>query len=89
MQGTTQQKGIAKTLNFQQAGEFFRALDAQNQDDLIANLSADLAQVKNKRTQEAMLAHFYKADAQYGARLAKALGVDVALVHQRATSLLE
>jgi catalase len=36
-----------------------------------------------------MLAHFYKADAQYGARLAKALGVDVALVHQRATSLLE
>ena len=89
LQGTTQQKGIAKTLNFQQAGEFFRALDAQNQDDLIANLSADLAQVKNKRTQEAMLAHFYKADAQYGARLAKALGVDVALVHQRATSLLE
>ena len=89
LQGTTQQKGIAKTLNFQQAGEFFRALDAQNQDDLIANLSADLAQLKNKRTQEAMLAHFYKADAQYGARLAKALGVDVALVHQRATSLLE
>lgn len=89
LQGTTQQSGIAKTLNFKQAGEFYRALDAQNQDDLIANLSGDLAQVKNKVTQEIMLSYFYKADAQYGARLAKALGIDVTAIHQRAANLVD
>ena len=61
MQGNTQQEAIAKTLNFQQAGEFYRSLSAQDEADLIRNLSGDLAKVRNVETRDIMLSHFYKA----------------------------
>ena len=87
--GTTQQARIAKTLNFQQAGEFYRALPAQERDDLIANLSGDLKRVKNQDSLYTMLSHFWKADADYGRRLAKAVGADGAKVATLAAGLKE
>ena len=87
--GTTQQQRIAKTLNFQQAGEFYRALPAQERDDLIANLSGDLKRVKNQDSLYTMLSHFWKADADYGRRLAKAVGADGAKVATLAAGLKE
>ncbi|RBH44338.1 catalase, partial [Pseudomonas sp. MWU13-2860] len=80
---------IAKTLNFQQAGEFYRSLSAQDQADLIRNLSGDLAKVRNVETSDIMLSHFYKADCQYGERLAKALKVEVKEIERRAALLQE
>jgi catalase len=75
--GMTQQKPIDKQDNFRQAGEFYRALNKHEQDDLIKNLAADLGQVKSMQIKEAMVSHFYQADKDYGTRLAAAVGVDV------------
>ncbi|MDB5397234.1 MAG: catalase [Rhodospirillales bacterium] len=85
--GTTQQKAIDKQDNFRQAGEFYRALDKHEQDDLIKNLSADLGQVKSMEIKEAMLSHFYQADKDYGTRLAAAVGVDIKSVEKKMTSV--
>jgi catalase len=87
--GTTQQARIAKTLNFRQAGEFYRSLSAQERDDLIANLSGDLKAVRNVDTRDTMLSHFWKADADYGKRLVKALGVDGGKIASLAAALKE
>ncbi|MEI9987883.1 MAG: catalase, partial [Aliidongia sp.] len=80
--GTTQQKAINKQDNFRQAGEFYRALDKHDQDDLIKNLAADLGQVKNEQIKDAMVSHFYRADKEYGTRLAKAVGADIGAVEK-------
>ena len=87
--GTTQQQRIAKTLNFRQAGEFYRSLSVQDRDDLIVNLSGDLKRVQNVETRETMLSHFWKADADYGKRLAAAVGADAAKIAARAAALKE
>jgi len=75
--GMTQQKAIDKQDNFRQAGEFYRALDKHEQDDLIKNLAADLGQIKSMQIKETMVSHFYQADKDYGTRLAAAVGVDI------------
>lgn len=87
--GTTQQAAIRKTLNFRQAGEYYRALSAQERQDLLAALSGDLNQVKNDANKYAMLSYFYKADADYGTRLARATHADPARVKALADKLVE
>ncbi len=89
LSGSTQQMRTAKTLNFRQAGEFYRSLTKAQQTELIANLGGDLASLKNKETQAVMLSYFYKADANYGAALAKMAKVPVASVQARAAALSE
>lgn len=86
---TTQQAPIEKTLNFAQAGDFYRSLDKTNQQHLIDNLAGDLGQVQNMEIKREMLAFFYKADKDYGTRISKAVNVDLAGVEQRAVSLQE
>jgi catalase len=89
LRGTTQQARIAKTLNFRQAGEFYRSLSAQEKANLVANLSADLRAVKSEGTKYTMLSHFHKADADYGRALAKAVNLDPTRVAQLASALTE
>jgi len=89
LSGTTVQQRTAKTLNFRQAGEFYRSLPAAQQQNLVANLAGDLRQVKNETTRTIMVSHFYKADAAYGTALAAALGDKVAAAAQRAATLEE
>src|SRR6266481_2814281 len=80
--GMTQEKPIDKQDNFRQAGEFYRALDKHEQDDLIKNLAADLGQIKSMQIKETMVSHFYQADKDYGTRLAGAVGVDIKSVEK-------
>ena len=87
--GTTQQAPIEKTLNFQQAGDFYRQLDKTNRDHLISNLSGDLGQVENEEIRTEMSAFFYKADVDYGTKIAQAVEVDLSQVQQRAAQLQE
>jgi catalase len=89
LSGTTQQKAIANTRNFEQAGEFYRALSAQDKADLILALSGDLKQVSNDKNKYAMLSYFYKADPDYGSRLAKATNADVGRVKEAAARLAD
>ena len=89
LNGTTQQARIQRTVNFRQAGEFYRSLDATAKKNLIANLAGDLGQVSDATTKTTMLAHFYKADADYGTRLAQAVKGDIAQVRRVSESLAE
>ena len=82
--GWAQKKAISKTAPFQQAGAFYRNLTASEQNNLIANLSGDLRQVRNEEVKEIMLSHFYLADNDYGVRLAQAVGVELSAVRARA-----
>ncbi|MCX4161392.1 MULTISPECIES: catalase [Paraburkholderia] len=85
--GTTQQQAIHKTLNFRQAGEYYRSLSAQDKGDLVTALSADLNHVTNETNKYTMLSYFYKADVDYGTRLAGATHADVSRVAAQAAKL--
>ncbi|MEM8677547.1 MAG: catalase [Cyanobacteria bacterium P01_G01_bin.67] len=87
--GTTQQAPIEKTLNFQQAGDFYRELDQVDREHLISNLAGDLGQVKDQEIRTEMSAFFYKADQDYGTKIAQAVNVNFNQVKQRAANLAE
>jgi catalase len=89
LSGTTQQQAIAKTRNFKQAGEYYRSLSEQDKSDLVTALGSDLYHVRNDTNKYTMLSYFYKADADYGSRLAKAAHADDAQVRQAAEKLVD
>ncbi|ALN63468.1 catalase [Lysobacter antibioticus] len=89
LSGTTQQKRIGKTLNFRQAGEFYRSLSATDKGNLVANLAGDLGRVSDDVARYTMLSYFYKADADYGQALAKAMKADAGRVKSLADALSE
>ncbi len=70
---TITQKKISKTNDFAQAGDFYRSLSKIDKDHLISNLVGDLGQVTDKNIQKTMITYFYRADKDFGMRLAKAL----------------
>jgi catalase len=85
--GTTQQRAIHKTLDFRQAGEYYRSLSETDKTDLVTALSGDLSRVTNDANKYTMLSYFYKADSGYGTRLAQATHADVARVQGLAAHL--
>ena len=87
LSGATQQKIIARTLNFKQAGDRFRELPAAEKDALIANFAGDLRKVRNAKVRVQIAAHAYAADASYGERLAKETKTDLAQVKAVAARL--
>ncbi len=87
LSGTTQQRPIQKRQDFAQAGELYRSFSDQERASLIANLAGDLKQVRNRAVQVRMVSHFYKADADYGSRLAQALGLPMDEIKAAAAQL--
>ena len=81
------QQVIKKEQPFKQAGELYRSYSALEKTDLIRNLAADLGQVKDAETKHIMLSYFYKADADYGTRLTKAVNGDLKQVQAKAAKL--
>lgn len=78
LSGTYQQQAIDKTLPFAQAGWFYRDfLNADERTNLIENLSSALNEVKDRETVYIMLSYFYRADKDYGTRLAEAVKADI------------
>lgn len=75
LSGATQQKRIAKTDDFSQAGAFYRALDEEARGRLVANFAADLGAVRNAAVKACIVGFALRADAEYGAKLASAVGV--------------
>ena len=73
--GTTLQHAISKQNNFGQAGAAYLAMSEKDRANLVSNLADDLKQVKSKATQAKMISYFYAANAEYGTRLAQAVGV--------------
>ncbi|WP_308809815.1 catalase [Archangium lansingense] len=77
LSGTTQQAAIEKTDNFSQAGAFYLALSPTERERLVKNLAADLGQVRDARVKARMVGFFFSANAEYGTKLAKAVGIKV------------
>jgi catalase len=89
LSGTVNQLAIKPTLDFRQAGELYRSLDAQNKADLITALAGDLRHVTNDANKYTMIAYFYRADSDYGTRLAQALNADLSRVKARAATVVD
>ena len=87
--GTTQNVPIEKTQNFAQAGAFYQKLTPTEREHLISNLATDLGAVEDAEIRSEMTAFFYKADPEFGSKLAKAVTVDLNAVQQRAAQLAE
>ncbi|CBW25771.1 catalase precursor [Halobacteriovorax marinus SJ] len=77
LSGSTQQKMIAKTQNFKQAGETYRSYSDFDKEHLIKNFGGTLNQIKNKLIVTQMIAYAYKADKEYGEKLAKFTNTDL------------
>jgi catalase len=88
LSGTTLQKAITKQDNFAQAGELYRSFSEADKANLISNLAGDLGQVKNRAVQVKMLSYFYRADADYGTRLAGAINIPLQEVKAAASAIV-
>lgn len=77
LSGATQQKAIAKRNDFAQAGDFYRSLSKVDQDHLVNNFVGDLSQVKSYEVKARMVGYLLNADAAYGERVAKGVGVKI------------
>jgi catalase len=84
---TTVHQPIRIKDEYRQAGELYRSSSKADQDDLIANLVHDLSQVTNPAITLEMVSHFYKADQQYGTRVAEGLHLDIHQVAEHAATL--
>lgn len=80
LQGSTQQIPLQKTENFKQAGDRYLSYSKAEQAELVAALAADLKTVSNLQIRTTLVSFFYKANADYGTRVAKQTGVDIAAV---------
>jgi len=65
--------------DFVQAGELYRLMNSEEQDRLINNLAGSLKEVENEDILMRALCLFFRADSEYGAKLAEKLGVEVRL----------
>ncbi|GMX62823.1 catalase [Paenibacillus elgii] len=74
--GPALRQKIEKTDDFTQAGERYRSYTKQEQDNLIRNLINDLKQT-GQDIQLRAICNFFRADAEYGMRLAQGLGIDI------------
>ena len=71
-EGNLTKQHIDRTNTFKQAGETYRNFEDWERDELISNLSADLAGC-DKRIQDKMVEHFTQADKDYGKRVAEGI----------------
>ncbi|MCS1350460.1 catalase [Mechercharimyces sp. CAU 1602] len=76
LEGNAGRHKIYKTLDFEQAGERYRSFSEEEKENLIKNMVNDLKQV-HEQTVMLAICNFYRADKDYGERLAHALGVDI------------
>ncbi|WP_159881975.1 catalase [Paenibacillus puerhi] len=77
LQGNAERKRIGKTDDFTQAGEKYRSFSDVERDHLISNLVRDLLATPPDIQLRAIY-NFFRADREYGSRLAAGLGIDIA-----------
>ena len=75
--GGVSQKPIARTQNFKQAGELYVSFTEGERTNLIKNMAGDLGKVKDATIKIILVSNFYRANVEYGTRLAKAVNVSL------------
>ncbi|MEX2104529.1 MAG: catalase [Bacilli bacterium] len=76
LQGYSTREKIEKTNDFGQAGEQYRSYSPEEQVNLINNLVNDLSNVP-ERTKLLAICNFFRADREFGGRLATGLNIDL------------
>ncbi|WP_438308462.1 catalase [Pseudomonas guariconensis] len=84
--GSTQQRGITREQNFKQAGELYRSYSKQEQRDLVNSFGQSLAGADDD-SKHIILSFLYKADPDYGKRVAKVAKGDLTRVKALAREL--
>ncbi|UQD51479.1 catalase [Bacillus methanolicus] len=75
--------GIADSVSYDhddhytQAGDLYRLMSAEKQARLVENIVNSMKPVEKEEIKLRQIAHFYKADPEYGIRVAKGLGLPV------------
>ncbi|WP_439070509.1 catalase (plasmid) [Serratia nevei] len=86
LEGTTQQSKTQREQNFKQAGELYRSYSKKEQNDLVNSLGSSLAGADTE-SRSIMLSYFYKADKDYGTRLATIANADLEKIKKLADKL--
>lgn len=63
--------------DFVQTGNLYRLMNADEQERLISNIAGTLETVSNMDVKLRVICNFFRADAEYGSRLAEAVGIDL------------
>jgi len=79
---TVVQQPIEKQLNFKQAGELYESFPEDQKANLVSNLAGDMKKIRDPGIKITYVSFFYRANADYGTRVAKAIGVDLEAVKQ-------
>jgi catalase len=74
--GRTEYPKVNRADDFEQAGLLYRVMNPEERGRLVANISGHLRKA-SREVQERQVAHFVKADAEYGKRVAHALQLTV------------
>ncbi len=82
LSGDVVQQPIEKTLNFKQAGELYESFPEDQKANLVTNLALDLNKVKDVGIKTTVVSFFFRANADYGTRVAKAINLDLETVKQ-------
>lgn len=75
--GQVMKQAVTPTDDFTQVGQLYRSYSPYERGELIKNLTSDIGAVKSHETQVREVSYFYKADTDYGTRLAKSIGLSV------------
>lgn len=65
--------------HYSQAGDLYRLLSEEERTRLVANIVGAMKPVEYDEIKRRQIAHFYKADPEYGTRIAEGLGLAVEL----------
>ncbi|HEY4184373.1 MAG TPA: catalase [Polyangia bacterium] len=82
--GRTEYPRVQRADDFEQAGLLYRVLKEDERARLVANIAGHLGQA-SREVQRRQLHHFLRADAEYGGRVAAALGLEAAEVESSDT----
>ncbi|MFC7956986.1 catalase [Rhodococcoides kroppenstedtii] len=74
IRGRLTRKRLERTNDYEQAGQRYQLMDAWEQDDLVANLTANISEA-TREVQERMVWHFLMCDDELGARVGDGLGI--------------
>ena len=75
--GQAQNVAYDRDDHYTQAGDLYRLLSADEKTRLVANLVDALSPVAYDEIKLRQISHFYKADPEYGTRVAEGLGLAV------------
>jgi catalase len=63
--------------HYTQAGDLYRLMSEEERERLVANIVAAMKPVQRDDIKQRQICHFYKADPEYGTRIAQGLGLQV------------